>query len=112
MTSSSQLIVETALAVLFRIADRNLSVRKVNISANHITDENKVEPQICQLDFFTDYSKIKAEEDCLKKERSLQNTMLRIQKRYGKNAILKGTNLQECATTIERNNQVGGHKAE
>lgn len=112
LTSSSKLIVETALAVLLRIADRNLSVRKVNISANHITDENKVEPQICQLDFFTDYSKIKAEEDCLKKERSLQNTMLRIQKRYGKNAILKGTNLQECATTIERNNQVGGHKAE
>lgn len=112
LTSSSKLIVNAAMDVFYRIADRSLSVRKVNICANHITDENKTEPDNVQLDLFTDYSKIKAEEDALKKERSLQNVMLRIQKRYGKNAILKGTNLQDCATTVERNNQVGGHKAE
>ena len=112
LTSSSKLIVNAAMDVFYRIADRSLSVRKVNICANHITDENKTEPDNVQLDLFTDYSKIKAEEDALKKERSLQNAMLRIQKRYGKNAILKGTNLQDCATTVERNNQVGGHKAE
>lgn len=111
-TSSSKLIVNAAMDVFYRIADRSLSVRKVSICANHITDENKTEPANVQLDLFTDYSKIKAEEDALKKERSLQNAMLRIQKRYGKNAILKGTNLQDCATTVERNNQVGGHKAE
>lgn len=111
-TSSSKLIVNAAMDVFYRIADRSLSVRKVNICANHITDENKTESDNVQLDLFTDYSKIKAEEDALKKERSLQNAMLRIQKRYGKNAILKGTNLQDCATTVERNNQVGGHKAE
>lgn len=111
-TSSSKLVVNAAMDVFYRIADRSLSVRKVNICANHITDENKTEPDNVQLDLFTDYSKIKAEEDALKKERSLQNAMLRIQKRYGKNAILKGTNLQDCATTVERNNQVGGHKAE
>lgn len=112
LTSSSKLIVNAAMDVFYRIADRSLSVRKVNICANHITDENKTESDNVQLDLFTDYSKIKAEEDALKKERSLQNAMLRIQKRYGKNAILKGTNLQDCATTVERNNQVGGHKAE
>ena len=112
LTSSSKLVVNAAMDVFYRIADRSLSVRKVSICANHITDENKTEPDNVQLDLFTDYSKIKAEEDALKKERSLQNAMLRIQKRYGKNAILKGTNLQDCATTVERNNQVGGHKAE
>ncbi|WP_297127100.1 DNA methylase [uncultured Eubacterium sp.] len=112
LTSSSKLVVNAAMDVFCRIADRSLSVRKVSICANHITDENKTEPANVQLDLFTDYSKIKAEEDALKKERSLQNAMLRIQKRYGKNAILKGTNLQDCATTVERNNQVGGHKAE
>lgn len=112
LTSSSKLVVNAAMDVFCRIADRSLSVRKVNICANHITDENKTESDNVQLDLFTDYSKIKAEEDALKKERSLQNAMLRIQKRYGKNAILKGTNLQDCATTVERNNQVGGHKAE
>ena len=112
LTSSSKLVVNAAMDVFYRIADRSLSVRKVSICANHITDENKMEPANVQLDLFTDYSKIKAEEDALKKERSLQNAMLRIQKRYGKNAILKGTNLQDCATTVERNNQVGGHKAE
>lgn len=112
LTSSSKLVVNAAMDVFCRIADRSLSVRKVSICANHITDENKTEPANVQLDLFTDYSKIKAEEDALKKERSLQNAMLRIQKRYGKNAILKGTNLQDCATTVDRNNQVGGHKAE
>lgn len=112
LTSSSKLVVNAAMDVFYRIADRSLSVRKVSICANHITDENKTEPANVQLDLFTDYSKIKAEEDAFKKERSLQNAMLRIQKRYGKNAILKGTNLQDCATTVERNNQVGGHKAE
>ena len=112
LTSSSKLVVNAAIDVFYRIADRSLSVRKVSICANHITDENKTESDNVQLDLFTDYSKIKAEEDALKKERSLQDAMLRIQKRYGKNAILKGTNLQDCATTVERNNQVGGHKAE
>lgn len=112
LTSSSKLVVNAAMDVFYRIADRSLSVRKVSICANHITDENKTELDNVQLDLFTDYSKIKAEEDALKKERSLQNAMLCIQKRYGKNAILKGTNLQDCATTVERNNQVGGHKAE
>ena len=53
----------------------------------------------------------KKEEILLSKERKLQEAMLSIKKKYGKNAILKGTNLQEGATAIERNRQIGGHKA-
>ena len=68
-----------------------------------------------QLDLFTDYEaleqKRRKEEEALAKERKMQETMLAIKKRFGKNAILKGTNLQDGATAKERNNQIGGHKA-
>ena len=61
-----------------------------------------------QLDLFTDYETLNKE---LEKEKQLQHAMLDIKKKFGKNAILKGMNLQEGATTIERNNQIGGHKS-
>ena len=68
-----------------------------------------------QLDLFTDYvaleSKRKAEKEALQKERKIQEAMLSIKKKYGKNAILKGMNLQEGATAKNRNSQIGGHKA-
>ena len=67
------------------------------------------------MGLFTDYDDVIAkreqEENALKKERKIQEAMLNIKERYGKNAILKGTNLQEGATTIERNESIGGHKA-
>lgn len=110
-TSSTRILVGSALELFERIADSSLTVRKITVCANNITEESSVENQPVQLDLFTDYSKLTAEENMLKRERRLQNAMLNIQHRYGKNAILKGTNLQECATTRERNNQVGGHKA-
>ena len=47
----------------------------------------------------------------MEKERKIQEAMLSVKKKYGKNAILKGMNLEEGAMTIERNNQIGGHKA-
>jgi len=68
-----------------------------------------------QLDLFTDYDELMAKQEkieiALQKERKIQEAMLDIKQRYGKNAILKGTNLQEGATTIERNESIGGHKA-
>ena len=68
-----------------------------------------------QMDMFTDYDALekerKKEAELLAKERRLQEAMLSVKKKYGKNAILKGTNLQEGATTMERNRQIGGHKA-
>ena len=67
------------------------------------------------MDMFTDYDALekerKKEAELLAKERRLQEAMLSVKKKYGKNAILKGTNLQEGATTMERNRQIGGHKA-
>lgn len=80
-------------------------------------DESLVrnEPVFRQLDLFTDYAALKKEQEEkeaeLNRERKLQQAMLEIKKKYGKNAILKGTNLIEGATAMERNNQIGGHKA-
>jgi DNA polymerase V len=68
-----------------------------------------------QLDFFTDYKALddqkNQEETELQREKNMQSAMLTIKKKFGKNAILKGTNLEEDATTIDRNKQIGGHKA-
>ena len=68
-----------------------------------------------QLDLFTDYSAsqslLEKENEELEKERKMQEAMLEIKKKFGKNAILKGMNLQEGATAKDRNRQIGGHKA-
>ena len=63
-----------------------------------------------QIDLFTDYSEVKRKQDKEKKEYELQKSILYIKRKYGKNAILKGMNFEEGATTIDRNSQVGGHK--
>lgn len=100
-----------------RIVDKDLLVRRVNIAANHIVDESSVSssPVVEQMDLFTDYAALqrqRAEEDAmLEKERKRQEAILSIKKKFGKNAILKGMNLEEGATTVDRNKQIGGHKA-
>ena len=87
------------------------------MTANHVTAEAdaRKEETYEQLNLFTDYGKLnkqqEEEKEALGKERKLQQTMLEIKKRYGKNAVLKGMNLEEGATAKERNNQIGGHKA-
>lgn len=117
-TSSTMLITDAALELFDKIVNKDLLVRRVNISANHIMSEADVvnRKSYEQLDLFTDYeekeSKRKKEEKALKKERAIQEATLEIKERYGKNAILKGFNLQEGATTIQRNRQIGGHQAE
>lgn len=98
-SSSTQRILTEVLALYDRIINPSLMVRRVTISANNLTPEGYE-----QFDLFTDPL-------ARAKERKLQEAMLNIKKKYGKNAILKGTNLEEGATTIERNNQIGGHKA-
>jgi DNA polymerase V len=117
-SSSSRLILDKTMELYDKIMNRNLLIRRVNVTAAHIIREDEVHasvPQFEQLDLFTDYEKLekerKQEEAALAEEKKLQNAILSIKKKYGKNAILKGMNLQEGATTIERNNQVGGHKA-
>lgn len=116
-TSSTKKIMEAMLRLYDRIVDSRLLVRRVNITANHILYEENVErePVYEQMDLFTDYEakerQRREEEQEEKKERELQKAMLSIKKKYGKNAILKGTNFQEGAMAIERNKQIGGHKA-
>ena len=116
-TSSTRIIVDAVMALYERIAARALLVRRVNLAAGHLAAESSVNstPKVEQLDLFTDYAalaaKRQAEAAALASEKRLQHTMLSIQKKYGKNAILKGLNLEEGATTLARNAQIGGHKA-
>ena len=116
-TSSTKIIMDGVMELFDRIMDPDLLVRRVYITANRVVQEEMAEkkPKFEQLDLFTDYKtlekKQKEEEEHLKKEKNLQKAMLDIKKKYGKNAILKGMNLEEGATTIERNRQIGGHKA-
>ena len=100
-----------------RIVDKELTVRRMYVVANHVVPEDTVTDKQTpmQLDLFTDYEELQKqkaeEENKLSKEKSMQRALIDIKKKYGKNAILKGMNYQEGATTIERNGQVGGHKA-
>lgn len=98
-SSSTKKITKAVMELYDSIIDKQLLVRRVTISANNLGEE-----EFEQFDLFSD--PVERE-----KERKLQETMLQIKKRFGKNAILKGTNLEEGATTIERNSQIGGHKA-
>lgn len=116
-TSSTQIITDAVMDLYDRIVDPGLLVRRVTVSANHVAKETQGEPEASyeQLDLFTDYEARERErrerEERLAKERKLQEAMLSVKKKYGKNAMLKGMNLQEGAMTVERNNQIGGHKA-
>ncbi|MCI9217116.1 DNA methylase [Lachnospiraceae bacterium 42-17] len=116
-TSSSRQIIKTTLELYDKIINKGFLVRRITIGANHVVEETSVlqEPAFEQLDLFTDYGVQKErkerEEAARKKERKLQQAMLDIKKKYGKNAILKGTNLVEGATATSRNRQIGGHKA-
>ena len=108
---------DAVLDLYERIVDKNLLVRRVSVTANRVVDEHMVsnETEFTQMDLFTDYQAVaeeqKAEQEKREKERRLQEAMLSVKKKYGKNAVLKGTNLQEGATMIDRNNQIGGHRA-
>ena len=111
------LITDAVMELYDRIVDKNLLIRRINITANRLVDESiaKKEEKYEQLDLFTDYKakeQERAEEEAvLERERRMQQTMLTIKKKFGKNAILKGMNLQEGATAKDRNAQIGGHKA-
>ena len=97
-----------------RIVNPDLLIRRVNIAANHvITEKEGVNKQSYkQLTLFQDFSEeSKENEQKLEKEKRIQRAMLDVKSKYGKNAILKGMNMQEGAMTIERNKQIGGHKS-
>ena len=116
-TSSSKLLCEAALKLYDRIINPDLLIRRVTVTLNKVIDEYSISdtPEFEQLNLFTDYAaeekKREQEKKDLEKEKRMQQAMLDIKKKFGKNAILKGMNLQEGATTKERNNQIGGHQA-
>lgn len=116
-SSSARLIIRAVESLYDRITDKNLLVRRISLTANHVIEESSIikEDAVCQLDMFTDYveqeQKQKEEDKALEREKHMQKAILNIKKKFGKNALLKGMNLKEGATTRERNCQIGGHKA-
>lgn len=115
--SSTKLITDATLGLYDRIVNPALLIRRLTISANHVVPENNISNEgiVEQLNLFTDYEALerKREEEklALEREKRMQQAVLSIKKKFGKNAILKGMNLQEGATAKDRNNQIGGHKA-
>ena len=116
-TSSTTLITNAVMEMYDKIVNKKLLIRRINIVANKLVDEHSVKNanKYEQLDLFTDYEILKKQREKenaeSEREKRMQNTILNIKKKFGKNAILKGMNLQEGATAKDRNNQIGGHKA-
>lgn len=117
-SSSTRYIMEEAVRLYDRITNDNLLVHRFSISFDNVIDENDAEENsYVQMDLFSfmdhksDPVKEKKEQEASEKERKLQEAMLSIKGKYGKNALLKGMNLREGATMKERNGLIGGHKA-
>lgn len=99
-TNLGSILISSVTALFDRITYRNLTIRRITLSANRVTQDEG----FFQVDLFTDTKK-------LEKEKQLQEAMLGIKKKFGKNAVLRGTNYLDGATMRERNEQIGGHKA-
>ena len=98
-TSSAKKIMGYTQELFEQIVDRNAPIYRVTLAFNRVVDE-----MYQQYDLFTDPAEIE-------REHKIQKTMFEIKEKFGKNAILKGMNLEKGATTIERNRQIGGHKS-
>ena len=100
-----------------RIIDKCLTSRRINVVACRVIPETEIaaENEVEQLDFFTDFEEKQVqrdkEEKALKREKNMQKAIIELKSKYGKNAVLRGMNLEEGATTISRNKQIGGHRA-
>ncbi len=115
-TSSARLIVDATMDLFDKIVNKSLLVRRITIAACKLERECEFLKKIPeQLDLFTDYESLekkrRQEEETLEREKRMQEAVLEIKKKFGKNAILKGMNLEEGATAKDRNSQIGGHKA-
>ena len=116
-TSSSRLIIGHVTELYRRIVNPQLLIHRISLSVNRLLPENhtKLKTKAVQLDLFTDYDELRhrqqAEAADFAKERRRQEAIIKLRKRFGKNAVLKGLNYAEGATQRERNQQIGGHKA-
>jgi DNA polymerase V len=115
LTSSTEVIRESVATLFDRIVNPALLVRRITIAVNNVISEEKLRPQTEEPNLFSDFDALDrqkaTEKEQAAKERKIQETMLNIKRRYGKNAILKGLNFDEGSTARERNGQIGGHKA-
>ena len=116
-TSSTRQIVQAVTELFDRIVDEKLLVRRLSMAAEHVIPEDEAERDMRfeQMDLFTDYTALQREQEKqeaeLEREKKMQKAVLEIKKKFGKNAILRGMNLEEGATARDRNSQIGGHKA-
>lgn len=110
-TSSTKIIMDAVMKLYERIINKQLLVRRINITVNNVVDEftEKNKKTYEQIDLFTDYQKKAEKLQKEKMEKELQKAMIGIKNKYGKNAVIKGMNLQDGGTTIDRNKQIGGH---
>lgn len=110
-TASTKVITEAVSELYEEIINKHLLVRRINITANKLMKETDVKnDKFTQLNFFINQKEIDKGREKEKTEKRVQKAMLEIKDKYGKNAIIKGMNLEEGGTTIERNKQIGGHK--
>ena len=110
-TSSTKIIMEATLNLYERIINKDLLVRRLNITANNVTNiADEKEKSYEQIDLFTNYEEVNKNRKKEADELRIQKAMIDIKQKYGKNAIVKGMNLQKEGTTIERNGQIGGHR--
>ena len=115
-TSSSKILTNALIVLYNKIVDPELTIRRVTISANNLIKEDKFKENVIyeQFDILSDSvqvdNKNKKEKVDEANEKKIQKAMINIKNKYGKNAILKGMNLEKAGTTIERNKQVGGHR--
>lgn len=113
-TSSTKAIINSVIELYSRIVNKDLLIRRITITANNVVEENENENKDSnkfeQTNLFINYEQEENKTKKEKLEKEIQKAMINIKRKYGKNAILKGMNFQEGATTIDRNTQVGGHK--
>ena len=116
-TSSTKRIMDAASELYDRVVNRELLIRRLNVTACRVIPESEAPREDApeQLDLFTDYAALEAERErenaALEREKRKQAALLKIKQKYGKNAVLRGMNYEDGATMLDRNGQIGGHKA-
>ena len=111
-TSSTKTLTNAVMELYEKIINKKLLIRKIYVIANKVVDEdsNQEKENYEQINLFTNHNEKKKNNEKEEKEKKIQQALLGIKNKYGKNAVIKGMDLQEKATTIKRNKQVGGHQ--
>ena len=110
-TASTRLITQAVTELFERIADPALLVRRVTLNACRVVPRVEEAPEMVQLDLFTDPQTLVREAEEWEREYRRQQAVLKLKRKYGKNAVVRGMNLLGGATAMDRNRQIGGHRA-